>query len=442
MPTPTRLLNRDFLLLWQGQSISGIGVSLFQIAGLYWLLETTGSATTMGLVSMVAAIPGVLLGPFGGAIADRYSRRLLIVVGDAVLGVTILTIGVVFWFVEGQVELKIGLLIVAGVLSGIVNAFFRPAVMAAVPNLVPLERLQAANAMNSFSMSASMALGQAIGGVLFRILGAPFLILANGVTYLLSALSEVFIRMPQELPEAPPALSGLARAFWRDVLDGLRYVWAHKGLRNLVIAFAVLNFVSAPLMILLPILVDRHLELPPDWYGYLMGALAAGNLFGMAVVGALRIDGKRRLTWGLAALYTMSLTTLALGITESTTVLLAIHVVSGFFMGGINVLFPTLLQATTPDELRGRVMSVMMTVMNGTAPISMGLAGVIADLANQNVPLIFVTIAGIVAVLVTGLAVNGPFREFMSTRLEGMTVASAPDAGSPRFRPANDVSKD
>ena len=83
------LLNRDFLLLWQGQTISGIGVSLYQIAMLYWLLENTGSATTMGLVAMFSALPGVLLGPFGGAIADRFSRRKLIVFGDLILGITL-----------------------------------------------------------------------------------------------------------------------------------------------------------------------------------------------------------------------------------------------------------------------------------------------------------------------------------------------------------------
>ena len=430
-PPPTRLLNRDFLLLWQGQSISGIGVSLFQIAGLFWLLETTGSATTMGLVSMISAIPGVLLGPFGGAIADRYSRRTLIIVGDAVLGVVILTIGAVFWFVDGQVQLKIALLILAGVVSGVVNAFFRPAVMAAVPNLVPMAKLQAANAMNGFSMTASMALGQAIGGVLFRILGAPILILANGVTYLLSALSELFIRLPQTLPDAPPAFSSLVRAFWRDVVEGLRYVWSHKGLRNLVIAFAVLNFVTAPLMILMPILIDRHLGLPPDWYGYLMASMAVGNLIGMACVGAMRVDGSRRIVWGITALYAMSGTTLLLGITESTAVLLAAHVLSGFFMGGMMVMFPTLMQATTPDELRGRVMSVMMTLMMGSTPIAMGLAGVIADWVGQDVPVIFVATAGIIVVLVSIMALNRPFREFLGTELQPARALAEPHRATP-----------
>ena len=95
-------------------------------------------------------------------------------------------------------------------------------------------------------MTASMGIGTAIGGVLFRLLGAPALFLANGVTYLVSALSETFIRVPQTLPHAPPSMRALFSAFVSDVATGLGHVWNRPGLRNMVLAFAVLNLVSAP----------------------------------------------------------------------------------------------------------------------------------------------------------------------------------------------------
>ena len=394
-----------------------MGTSLYQIAMLYWLLEATGSATTMGLVAMASAIPGVILGPFGGAIADRFSRRQLIVLGDLLLGVVTLSVGLVFFFVEGTVDLKIACLIVAGVSSGIVGTFFRPAVMAAIPGLVPFERLNTANAMNSFSMTTSMAVGQAIGGVLFRVLGAPMLIMINGVTYLLSSLSEVFIRLPQELPASPPSWRALIVTFVGDVREGLRYVWHNRGLRNMVFAFAILNFVTAPLMILMPILLDQHRNLPPDWYGYLMASMAVGNLLGMVFAGAIRIDGNFRFVWAVTSLYAMAGSTLVMGLAESPYSLIAANVVSGFFMGGMMVTFTTLMQATTPDELRGRVSSVMMTVMMGTMPLAMGLAGVLADAVDQNVPLIFVAASGATAFLVSVLAMNRPFRQFLGTKL-------------------------
>ncbi|MYE11190.1 MAG: MFS transporter [Gammaproteobacteria bacterium] len=413
----TRLLNRDFLLLWQAQGASGIGVAMAQVATVYWLLEETGSATVMGLVSMTAAIPGVLLGPFGGALADRYSRRMLIVAGNGLLGIAALCLGLAFVAVPGQVEFKIGALAAFGVLTGAANAVLRPAVMAAVPNLVPLVRLNTANAMNSFATMASNGIGNAIGGVLFRVIGAPMLFLSTGCTYLLAALSVAFLRMPQALPLAPPSLRSLMSAFMTDVAVGLRYVWGRKGLRNMVLAFAMLNFVTAPMAVLLPILLDQHRGLPPDWYGYLMGSMATGNVTGMIVAGVVRIDGPARTVTMLAALYSMAVCTFVIGVAESPYTLLVAHAVDGVFMGMMMVAFTTLMQATTPDRLRGRAMSVLMTLIMGTVPIAMGLAGVLADAVDQNVPLLFIG-AGIAAgCIVTGMGSGKAFREFLGTRL-------------------------
>ncbi len=421
MRSRTRLLNRDFLLLWQGQAVSGVGTSLSQIAMIYWLMQATGSATTMGLVSMASALPGALLGPIGGAIADRFSRQRLIVVGDVIVGVAMLAVGLVFLLVEDAVGLKVGCLIASGVLTGIVGAFFRPAVTASIPNLVPPARLNSANAMTSFSMTLSMTVGQAAGGVLFRILGAPVLFLANGVTYLLSATSEAFIRMPQELPDAPRTLRSLLQAFGTDIVEGLRYVWQRPGLRNMVLAFAVLNFVSAPLAVLLPILLDAHRDLPPDWYGYLMAAMAMGNLGGMLIAGTVRIDGPGRFVCGIATLFGMGGSMLVLGVATIPALFLVANGVAGVFSGIMMITFTTLMQSTTPDALRGRVTSVMMTVMGGTMPIAMGLAGIAADAVDQNVPVLFIGAAAVTALVASVMACNKGFREFLSTRV-GVSV--------------------
>ncbi len=413
------LLNRDFLLLWQGQAANGVSVAMAQVATVYWLLEETGSATTMGLVSMTAAIPGVLLGPFGGALADRYSRRTLIVLGNCLLGVAALCLGIAFLAVADQVALKIGALVVFGVLTGAASAMLRPAVMASVPNLVPLARLNTANAMNSFATMASSGIGNAIGGVLFRVIGAPMLFLATGCTYLLAGLAVAFLRMPQKLPLAPPSWRSLMGAFMTDVVVGLRYVWSRKGLRNMVLAFGVLNFVTAPMAVLLPILLDQHRGLPPDWYGYLMGTLAAGNVTGMIVAGTVRIDGPARTVSMMAALYSMAVCTFVIGVAESPYILLVAHAIDGVFMGVMMVAFTTLMQATTPDHLRGRVMSVMMTLIMGTMPIAMGLAGVLADAVDQNVPVLFIGGGVAAACIVTAMGSGRAFRGFLGTRLYG-----------------------
>lgn len=417
MSTHDRLLNKDFVLLWQGQTVSGVGTSLFQIAILYWLMDATGSATVMGVVSMLGALPGVILGPFGGAIADRFSRKRLIVIGDLILGVAMLSLAVPFFLLTGQLELKIFWIVIVSMLVGIVQAFFRPAVTASIPSIVPLSRLNGANALTSLGMTASMSLGQAMGGVLYRVLGAPVLILANGISYLLSALSEMFITIPQEKPESPSSGPALARAFWSDIKIGLRYVWEKRGLRNMILAFAILNLVTAPLGVLMPILLKKWLLLPADWFGYLMAAMGVGNVLGMAFAGIADIDGVKRFVWAIASLYAMSIANFVFGYVTDPYILVGVNLLSGVFLGVMMVSFTTLMQATTPDEIRGRVSSVMMTVIMGSVPLAMGLAGVLADLVDQNIPLLFIGAGGLSAILVTCMALNRDFRAFLSMRL-------------------------
>lgn len=185
----------------------------------------------------------------------------------------------------------------------------------------------------------------------------------------------------------------------------------------MVLAFGVLNFVTAPMAVLLPILLDQHRGLPPDWYGYLMGTLAAGNVTGMIVAGTVRIDGPARTVSMMAALYSMAVCTFVIGVAESPYTLLVAHAVDGVFMGVMMVSFTTLMQATTPDQLRGRVMSVMMTLIMGTMPIAMGLAGVLADAVDQNVPVLFIGGGVAAACIVTAMGSGRAFRGFLGTRL-------------------------
>ena len=193
---PTRLFNRNFVLLFQGQFVSQIGISLNLIALLFWLKHATDSATLMGLLSMASMLPGVLLGPFGGTVADRISRKLIIVVGDVLNGVLVVTIAVLMFTLPDGTDLIVTVLFIEAIVAGTVMAVFRPAVSAAIPDLVPESKIEAANGLYQGSFQAALLIGQAIGGLLYRVLGAPLVMLIDGISYLLSALSESFIDLP------------------------------------------------------------------------------------------------------------------------------------------------------------------------------------------------------------------------------------------------------
>jgi MFS family permease len=180
MTEPTRLLNKNFILLWQGQLVSQLGNQAYAIAMMFWIKHETGSATLMGLIMMVSQIPAVLLGPVGGAFADRHARKAIIVVCDLIDGVVVLALAGTMYLSPDNSGLIVVMLFTVGVIASAVGAFFRPAVGAAIPDIVPEKNLVAANSMNQFSMQASTMIGQGIGGVLYRLLGAPLLILIDG----------------------------------------------------------------------------------------------------------------------------------------------------------------------------------------------------------------------------------------------------------------------
>lgn len=414
MERPSRLMNKNFFLLWQGQLVSQVGSQAFHIAVMFWIKHGTGSATIMGLVMMLGMLPAVFLGPIGGTFADRYSRRKIIILSDVLNGIAVLCLArLVFssWF---EVETTIAFIFVIVVFSSIVSSFFRPAISASIPDIVPEEKVAAANSMNQFSVQLSTFLGQGAGGVLFRVLGAPVLFLIDGITYLFSAGSETLITIPQVFPEKVKGFGTLFRQFRVDTVEGFRYAWKQAGLRHLFIAAAILNFFGAPFIVLLPFYIEDFLKVKPDWYGFLLAGFGIGSMIGYLFAGAFKLPGKVRSKVIILAVVLEFVGFALLGVILIPIVSLILMFLIGVLNGFININIITILQITTPTQMRGRVFGLLGTISAGLMPISMGLTGVVADLVNQNVPLVYVACGGISAILSIVLALSREFRLFLA----------------------------
>jgi len=407
-------MNRNFVLLWQGQFVSQLGSQAFMIAMMFWLKHATGSATVMGVVMMASMIPMVVLSPIGGAVADRVSRRRVIIACDLASGVSVLSLAAVMFARPDATSLLIAWLLAVAVVGGIVRAFFMPAIKAAIPSIVPEERIAAANSLNEGSTEVSTLIGQGVGGVLFRVLGAPVLFLIDGVTYLVSAVSETFITIPQALPEQREPWRGVARAVRCELREGLSFVWTHRGMRNLMVAAAVMNFFAMPYFVLLPFYVEDSLRLTPDWYGYLLAAFGGGGIIGYSLAGAARLSGRARGTAMLFALIGVSACMAALGVARAAWHALTLMAFAGLLNGFFHVNTVTLLQKGTPEELRGRVFGVLHTLVLGLAPLAMGLAGVAADALDQNVRLLFEVCGGVLLVTAGAAAASRELRAFLA----------------------------
>ncbi len=414
MQPPTRLLNRNYFLLWQGQTVSRLGSQAFNVALIFWVKHATESATLLGLILMVSTLPGVVLGPLGGAIADRFSRRKIIVLSDVLNGLAILALTGLLFTMPDATNLILAGLFVVSLINSVIRSFFEPAIVAAIPDLVPKTQVNRANSLGQTTQQLTLFLGQGLGGTFYRLFGAPVLFLFDGISYLFSALSESFIQIPQEIPERAPSWRGLFRQFWEDIVEGFRYVWRRKGMRELVFVSALMNFFQVPVIVLLPFYVEEHLQSPPDWYGFILAAYGLGSMVGYVLAGALNLTARRRAHFMMLFLALEALGIAALGLAQLPWQALALAFFGGIMGGFVVVNLTTILQITTPGFIRGRVFGLLGTIAGGLTPIAMGLSGIVADLLNQNIPLIYVG-SGLISGSLAGLiALNRDYRRFLA----------------------------
>ncbi len=400
MKQPTRLWNRDFFLLWQGQLVSQIGSKAFVVGMMFWVQQTTGSASLVGALMTMATLPAVLIGPLAGAMADRYSRRAIIVVADLISGLSSLTVASLFFLRPEATSLLITVLFAVAVLNSLARACFRPSVSAAIPDLVPQPKITAANSWRQGASRISAVLGQGSGGMIYGWYGAPVLFLADGLSYIFSAISECFIRIPPHQHQKADSDGSAFRRVWEDSFEGLHYVWKRPGMRGLLLIEGLANLFLMPLLVLLPFFVERNLQGGAAWYGWLLAGMSAGGIIGFALAGILRLEGRLKALGVLAACLGGELLFGLLSFVNTPVLALVVLTLLGVLIGLFNVQALTIFQTTASSGFRGRVMGLLGTISMGAAPIGMLMSGIIGDLTGQNVSLIFL-VCSILAMLST-----------------------------------------
>jgi len=438
-PEPGRLWNKNFLLLWQGQLISQIGQRYFNVGMLFYIKQATESASLMGAMMLFSTLPGVLMGPIGGTFADHFSRKKIIVYSDLIQGILVFSLAaLMFFFIyAGGVmsttfppdpfalftftylaphanAANITWMFIVATLGAIIFAFFTPAMSAAVPDLVPKNKLDMANSLNQFAIFLAIFLGQGLGGLIFSITGAPLLFLINSATYLYASGTESFISIPRPKPREERKAGEAWKSFIRDTREGLDYVWNEKGMRILFLAAALLHLLIAPMLLLLPFYVEDYLRQNASWYGYLLAAVGLGSVAGYLIAGAVNVRGKAQSRMIILSLLAASLSLGIVGFITQPFIVLGVVTIFGLTAGIFIVKTTTVIQLAANSAIRGRVFGLLTTLTSGLAPIGMGIAGVIADMANKNIPVIYAVCGLLVLVMSIGLALSHEAREFLS----------------------------
>jgi MFS family permease len=359
------LSQRDFAMLWAGQTISLFGDGIFTIALAWQALELSGSATTLGLVLLVRSAARILILLVGGAVADRVERRALMLIGDSIQA---LAVGSVAYLLS-QGQLHVWHLVVLGAITGAGSGILLAAATAVVPQLVTEEFLPSANSLTSTSRLLAFALiGPAVGGILVAALGTTVAFSVDAASFLASIAALIFIR-----PRALAAVS--SGAIFRDVKEGFSYVRARPWLWVTLLAVGTVgNFVAyGPLSVLVPLLV-RSLHGGADSLGLVYAGFGVGGVAAAVVSGSVRLP---RHTSALAFVgwVVSGLGIAALGLAGNTLTIAALLAVVGFFNEAAQVIWVTLLQTHIPERLLGRISSIDWFVSLSLQPLGLGLAG-------------------------------------------------------------------
>lgn len=387
--------NKNFFLLWNGQLVSALGDALYAMALNFFILQETGSTAIMGTVMALVTLPRIILGPVSGVYVDKVDRKLLIVWGDIIRGLSIIFVAVMAYFDR----LEIWMVMVVAVVLGVCASFFNPSVESVLPDIVPSDKMIKASSSYQIATTGADILGQSVGGALYVLVGAPLMFLMNGVSYLLSAVSECFINIPKV------SRKNVEITFKEDFKEGLRFILAYEGLvRTIAISFFI-NFLFGMIRVsIIPWFVNTE-NLGMTRYGVLNAFQSVGLIVGMLVLSFINIKQGHKYKIYLTTLL-LFIVSIGLGAFFNQYVLILILFAVGFaFQFVFNTVLNSTIMLKTPMDKRGKVSATKTTIGMAVSPLGNFVGGILCELI---VPRYLIMINVVLAVVVVCLVVIHP----------------------------------
>lgn len=367
--------NKNFFLLWQGLAVSRFGTYLFDIGMIIWITNETGSAGMISFVLIAAQIPEILFAPVGGALADMFPKNKILVLSDTISGIAVILLGLILFTDLFTFSVNYVAVIIVSIVLGISSASFNPASLAIIPELVYKDILKKSNSIYQSTGKVSELAGQGLGGILFAVTGAPLLFIINGISFLMSAVSETFIRINKTEHETPKTFN---REFYINILDGLKICREDERIKNVFYVIAVFHFFIAPLPVLIPFYVTETLILHNSWIGTILALFTGGIISGLsfAGTGSGSIDNSKK----LAGLMTISsFIFITAGLIPNIIIAILSLFLLGFIVGLIVVNLYTWLQNIADQKIHGRLFGLLNTITNSTFPFGITIYGFAVD---------------------------------------------------------------
>jgi len=366
--TFSALRYRDFRLLWFGAFASTTG-TFMQTLAQGWLVYTmTGSAFLLGVDGFLATGPMLLFSLFGGVIADRIERRKIMLLSQVMqMTFAFVLTGLIYFH-----AVKIWHIFILSFLTGSAQSFSGPAYASLLPLLVKRDDMSNAVAMNSMQFNLARVIGPAIGGVVFGVWGATACFGINGLSFVAVIIALLIIKMP------PLHADATSTSMMAQMKQGFAFVASRRSLLMLTFLSFAGTFLGMPLFTMMPVVAKSIFHLGPQGLSMLQADYGVGSVVGaLFVAGSSYAAKKGRLALMLQLVFACTL--VAFGFSRHITSSLVIAFLAGAAIVGVISLYSSLVQLSTSDAMRGRVMSIFMLAFRGGMPLGNLLAGFVAQ---------------------------------------------------------------
>ncbi|MGE7632825.1 MFS transporter [Bacillus paramycoides] len=377
MSISTKSSMKDFHLMVTGQTITILGSTLLRFALSLYVLDITGRADIFAGLYAITSIP-FLLAPLGGAIADRFNRRNLMVIFDLIN--TAIVLGFIALLFNGTVSIMwIGIVMF---LLAVVSAMYAPVVMASIPQLVPEKKLEQANGIVNGVQALSNIVAPVLGGVLYGIIGLKMLVIISGLAFFLSAILEMFIKIPfiKRMQE-----DHIVPTIVKDMKEGFLFVLKQPFILKSMLLAALLNLILTPLFVVGgPIILRVTMQSSDTMYGIGMGLIDFATILGALSIGffAKKLQMKTLYYW----MFVIALLVLPMALSVTPFILSMGHyppfilfilcsIFIAMIMTIVSIYVITVVQKKTLNENLGKVMAIITAVSQCMAPIGQVVYG-------------------------------------------------------------------
>jgi MFS family permease len=382
---------RNYRLFFFGQLVSVSGTWMQQLAQDWLVLRLTGRPLPVGITTALQFAPVLLLGMWGGLVADRIDKRRLLLATQGVMGTLALALGVLT--LTGAVRLW--MIYLLALLLGCATSFDMPARQAFVTEMVGPDHLTNAVGLNSAVFNSARIIGPAAAGVLIAVVDIPPAFLINALSYL-AVITSLLLMRPGELYRQPPVERSRGQ-----VRDGLRYVWATPTLRSTLLLMGVVATLGLNFRVALPLLARFTFNGGPSLYGLLASMMACGSVIGALATASRAGPTRPLLLWSVTL---FGATSLVVAVVTSPLLAAVVLVPLGFssitWMSTAN----STLQLGSTAEMRGRVMSIYGLLFLGSAPIGAMLVGWLSEHYGPRSSLVLGGVSSLAAAAVAAAA--------------------------------------